>query len=89
MENISMVKMSPNGQIVIPFEMRKKFNKGDDLVLINKNEKIILEKAESLSEKQKEDLEFSRRTEEAWKSYDRGEFVTMDGEDFLKELEKW
>ncbi len=36
-----------------------------------------------------EDLEFARRTEEAYKRHERGEFISMDSEDFLKELEKW
>lgn len=35
-----------------------------------------------------EDLEFARRTEEAWKRYERGEFIEMDFDDFIKELEK-
>lgn len=41
------------------------------------------------NKKLKEDLEFARRTEEAWKSYERGEFkeYTLDG--FLKRLKKW
>jgi len=29
-----------------------------------------------------EDLEFAKRTEEAWKSYDKGEFIEMDFDDF-------
>ena len=41
------------------------------------------------SEKLEEDLEFARRTEESWERYDRREFISMDSEDFLKELEKW
>ena len=39
--------------------------------------------------KMKEDLEFARRTEEAWERYDKGEFKSMSGEEFLKELKKW
>ncbi len=39
--------------------------------------------------KRAEDLEFARRTEEALKRYDKGEFKSMSGEKFLKELEKW
>jgi hypothetical protein len=34
-------------------------------------------------------LEFAKRTEEAWKRYDKGEFVSMDAKEFLKELKKW
>jgi len=39
--------------------------------------------------KNKEDLEFARRTEEAYQRHDRGEFIRMNYEDFLKELKKW
>ena len=35
-----------------------------------------------------EDLEFARRTEEAWKSYERGEFISMPVDEFLEELSK-
>ena len=41
------------------------------------------------NKKLKEALEFARRTEEAWKEYEGGEFKSMDSKDFLKELEKW
>jgi len=43
---------------------------------------------EDFDENLKEDLEFARRTEDAWKKYDKGEFVSMDAKDFLKELKK-
>ncbi len=33
-----------------------------------------------------EDLEFARRTEEAWKRYEKGEFKSMPVDDFLKLL---
>jgi len=39
--------------------------------------------------KNKDNLEFARRTEEAWKRYNREEFTRMSGEEFLKELKKW
>ena len=37
----------------------------------------------------KEDLEFARRTEEAWKQIDRGDFIKMNVNKFLKEIKKW
>lgn len=40
-------------------------------------------------ERKKEDLEFSKGTREAWERYDKGEFIEMDSDEFLKELEKW
>lgn len=36
-----------------------------------------------------EDLEFARRTEEALKRYEKGNFKEMGAEEFSKELEKW
>ena len=35
-----------------------------------------------------EDLEFVRRTAEAWESYDRGEFKTVSVEKFREQLKK-
>ena len=36
-----------------------------------------------------EDLEFARRTEEAYQRHEAGEFIEMDKKEFLKELKKW
>ena len=36
-----------------------------------------------------EDIEFARKTEEAWKRYDKCKFRSMDGKDFLVKLKKW
>jgi AbrB family looped-hinge helix DNA binding protein len=86
---IAVTKMSSKGQIVIPLEMRKEFREGDKLLLLKGKGSIILRKASSLDEKLKEDLEFARRTDEAIERYERGEFIEMEGKDFLKELETW
>jgi len=42
-----------------------------------------------LDENMKEDLEFARRTEEAWKRYDKGEFIEMDFDDLIRKMKKW
>lgn len=36
-----------------------------------------------------DDLEFARRTEEAWQEIDEGKSREMTSEEFLKEIEKW
>lgn len=36
-----------------------------------------------------EDLEFARRTEEAWKRCLCGEFISMDFDEFIEEMKKW
>ena len=48
-----------------------------------------IKKAKNSSKNLKEDLIFSKRTEEAWKRYQNGEFIKMDLDDFLKKLKKW
>ncbi len=89
MNKISITRMSSKGQIVIPADMREGINEGDKLVIIRNNNQIILKKEKDFSKNLEEDLEFARRTEEAWKSYERGEFISMNADDFLKEIEKW
>lgn len=89
MEGIGITKMSSKGQIVIPLEMRNDIKEGDKLVIIKNNNQIILKKADEFDKLLEEDLEFARRTEEAWKRYERGEFIEQNADEFLKELEKW
>ena len=89
MANINITRMSSKGQVVIPQEMREEIEEGDKLVIIKNNRQIILEKMEDFDKNLEEDLEFARRTEEAWKRYDKGEFISMDAEEFLKEIKKW
>ncbi len=89
MVEISITKISSKGQVVIPQEMRDKLKEGDKLVVIKNNGQIILKKMEDFNKNLQEDLEFAKRTEEAWKRYDRGEFIPMDAENFLKEIKKW
>ena len=89
MRNINVTKMSSKGQIVIPQDMRKDIHEGDKLVIIQNGDQIILKKVEKFDKQLEDDLEFARRTEEAWKRYEKGEFTSSSVEDFLKELEKW
>jgi len=80
MNKISITKMSSKGQVVIPLDMRGDILEGDKLVIIRNKNHIILKKG---------DLEFARRTEEAWKRIDAGEGTRMNFDDFIKEMEKW
>jgi AbrB family looped-hinge helix DNA binding protein len=88
MVNISVTKVSSKGQIVIPAWMRKDFKEGDELLIIKDEGRTILKRSETLSEEMREDLEFAKRTEEAWENYDKGEFVSRPADKFLEELEK-
>lgn len=88
MVKINVTRMSSKGQIVIPSEMRGDMKEGDEFLIIKDDERIILKKAEKITEEMKEDLEFARRTEEAWKEFERGEFISQPVGKFLEELEK-
>ena len=81
--------MSSKGQVVIPAEMRKGFQEGDKILLIQTDEQLIMKKASKLDKALKADLEFARRTEEAWKRIEEGKGIRMDFDDFLKEMKKW
>ena len=89
MANIDITRMSSKGQVVIPLSMRDNLKEGDKLIVIRNNAQLILKKAEDFDENIEDDLEFARRTEEAWKRHQRGEFVKMEADDFIEEMKKW
>jgi len=86
MANLNVTKMSSKGQIVIPNEMRKEFKEGEEFVIIKNGKQLILKSIKDFDENLKEDLIFAKRTEEAWKRYEKGEFKSMDADDFIKML---
>ena len=57
---IDTIKLRPRGRLIIPAALREGFNDGEELVVINDGSQLILKKACSLSEEDKEDLEFAR-----------------------------
>ncbi len=87
--DVAITRMSSKGQVVIPNEMRENIKEGEKLLIIKNGNQIIMKKASDLDKNLKEDLEFARRTEEAWKKYDKGEFTSSSVEEFLEELKKW
>jgi len=86
---IAITKLSSKGQIVLPKSFRKNLKKGDDLLIMKNKEQWILRKATKMDKQLAEDLEFARRTEEAWKRIERGEGITLDFDDFIEEMKKW
>jgi len=86
---VAITKMSSKGQVVIPAEMRTDIDEGEKLLIIQNDKQIIMKKASELDKNVAEDIEFAKKTEEAWKRYEKGEFKSMDAKDFLKTLEKW
>lgn len=89
MAEIAITRMSSKGQVVIPSELRGGFEEGEKLLVIKSEGRLILKKARDMDERLKDDLVFAKRTEEAWKRYEKGEFKEMDFDEFLKEVKKW
>jgi len=87
--NIDMTRLSSKGQIVIPREMRKNFSEGEKLIIIQNGNQLILKKTNDFSENIKEDLEFAKRTEEAFRRVESGEFIKTNSENLFKEMDKW
>ncbi len=89
MVNMSVTKISSKGQIVIPSNMRGDLKEGDELLIIKDEGRLILKKVDNMTEEMKEDLEFARRTEEAYNKIEAGEGIKMDFDDFIAEIKKW
>ena len=90
MADISLTHMSSKGQVVIPRELRHGFNAGEKLVVIRNNGQLILKRAADFEKNLAEDLAFAKRTEEAWKRYEKGEFVgPLSAEQFEKRVKSW
>ena len=89
MAYIDITRMSSKGQVVIPQDLRKDFKEGDKIVVIRNKDQIILKKADKFDKNLEEDLEFARRTEEAYRRIEAGEFVSVDSENLFEEMKKW
>lgn len=88
MAELEVIKMSSKGQIVIPQEMRTDFHEGEKFIIIKAGNQLILKSLTAFDENIADDLKFAKRTEAAWKSYERGEFKSMPVDEFLQELKK-
>jgi len=89
MVEIDITRLSSKGQIVLPLGMRKGFKEGEKILLIKEGNSVILKKASAMDEQLKEDLEFARRTEEARKRIDAGEYLSVDSGNVYEEMMKW
>ena len=69
--------------------MRKDLKEGDKIIFIKDKKNIILKKASDMDEQLKEDLEFARRTEEAYKRIEAGNYISVDSEKLHEEMMKW
>ena len=89
MVEIDITKMSSKGQIVIPAEIRRHFNIGEKFIIIRDGDRIILKSTKNIDKNFEEDLEFAKRTEAAFKRYEKGKFKEVDAKKFLEMLEEW
>ncbi|MBU2616387.1 MAG: AbrB/MazE/SpoVT family DNA-binding domain-containing protein [Nanoarchaeota archaeon] len=87
--DFEITRLSSKGQIVIPQSMRYGMKEGEKMILVRDGDRIILKRASKADENFKEDFEFAKRTEEAWKQIEKGECTTMDFDDFINEMKKW
>ena len=87
--NIAITTMSSKGQVVIPVEMRADFHEGEKILIIKNDHQLIMKKAIDLDKNLEEDLIFAKRTEEALKRYENGEFIEMDFDKFIERMKKW
>lgn len=90
MAEIEITRMSSKGQIVIPQEMREDYQEGEKFVIIKAGKQLILKSLADFDENVEEDLEFAKRTEDAWKRYEKGEFIgPLTAEEFKKRMKSW
>jgi len=68
---IDTTKMSSRGQVVIPLDLRKGINEGDKLIVIRKDDEIILRRFVNdlalLSEESLAETWSNKEEDEAWK----------------------
>jgi len=83
---MEITKLSTKGQIVIPEEIRNDLEIGTAFVVSRQKNMIILKKVEGLT---KEEIEEMKELNKIWEEIDRGECITQNADEFLKDLEKW
>jgi bifunctional DNA-binding transcriptional regulator/antitoxin component of YhaV-PrlF toxin-antitoxin module len=85
---VAITKMSSKGQVVIPQAMRNDIKQGDKLFLVKDKNSIVMRKMGEKDKQLQEDLEFARRTEEAYKRHERGDFIAKNWDDFIEDLKR-
>jgi len=83
---MKITKLSTKGQIVIPEEIRKSIEIGTAFIVTKKDDLIILKKIEGLT---KQEMKEMRELDKIWKEIDAGKGITLNREEFLKEMNVW
>jgi len=87
--DIAITKMSSKGQIVIPAEMRKTIQKDEKFIIIKHEEQFILKNVSDLDSNFEADLEFAKKTGEAFNQYSNGTFIKKNKQEFIDGLDEW
>ncbi len=86
---IELTRVSSKGQVVIPFDIRKRIGlkDGETLAVSTKDNLIVLKKIDDpITE---DDIKTFNEIKEAWQEIDSGKAKKMNHKDFLKEISKW
>lgn len=83
---MKITKLSTRGQIVIPEEMRNNMKIGTAFVVTKKDDLIILKKIKGLT---KQEMEEMKELDKIWEEIDTGKGITLNKEEFLKEMNIW
>jgi AbrB family looped-hinge helix DNA binding protein len=86
---VSIIRMSSKGQIVIPASMRKDLKEGEELLIIREGERYILKPLDEFESALKEDIRFAEKTEQALAEYRKGTFKVKEKNAFIDELKSW
>lgn len=81
--------LGTHGHVAIPRTLRKGLKDGDVFRVERHEDKLILERVNAADERLREELEFGRRTREAWKRYRKGEFKKLPFDAFVAQMAKW
>ncbi len=83
---MKITRISTRGQIVIPEEIRKGIEVGTAFITTRKDDLIILKKVEGLT---KQEMQEIKELDKIWKEIDAGKGITLNREEFLKEMNVW
>ena len=83
---MEITKLSTKGQIVIPENLRKDLPIGTPFTVIKKGDLIVLKKVEGLTENEIREM---KELDGIWKDIDAGKGISLNKEEFLKEMNAW
>lgn len=86
---IGIIRMSSEGEIVIPASMRKDLDEGEQLVIIRDGDRCILRPLANPEPALEHDIRFAERTERAYLEFEKGECTRESEPDFLHTLDAW